>query len=245
LSTRLLCIVDSRNLPCQLLEINIEDLGMASGESNVQETAVAVFPPSVLRNSSRVTIPVSPLNRAIGTPDSPANSLATETVPDPDSDAQSGRHSPSNAESISTVHSNHTPTELEPGRAREVDFVITGRAPEDHVIAHSVTVSSDLESQEKIPRKFNGPGLGANSLSRPNVFTKSAQFLSKILPKQLSSPGMELPKVAIKAGFPGNWFRFAPHTAAVVVTAALVQLSFRDVYWMEYVLPYVPMLLIS
>lgn len=43
----------------------------------------------------------------------------------------------------------------------------------------------------------------------------------------------EQPKVAIKRGLRGNWPKFTPHIMAVLVTVAICQLSFRNVYWMD------------
>lgn len=47
------------------------------------------------------------------------------------------------------------------------------------------------------------------------------------------SPTGEVPKVAIKPGFRKNWLKLIPHIAAVTVTVAVCQLSFRNVYWMD------------
>jgi hypothetical protein len=43
----------------------------------------------------------------------------------------------------------------------------------------------------------------------------------------------EVPKVAIRRGLRGNWTKLAPHILAIAVTSAVVQLSFRDAYWMD------------
>jgi hypothetical protein len=51
--------------------------------------------------------------------------------------------------------------------------------------------------------------------------------------KPFTSAGVEQPKIAIKAGFRVNWFRIFPHIAAVTITAGVVQLSFRNAYWMD------------
>lgn len=63
--------------------------------------------------------------------------------------------------------------------------------------------------------------------------TDKESFALEISP---SSTG-ELPKLAIRRGLRGNWSKVLPHLAAICVTVAVVQLSFRDVYWMDLVPP--------
>ena len=43
----------------------------------------------------------------------------------------------------------------------------------------------------------------------------------------------EKPKIAFGKGLRGNWIKFTSHLPAIAVTLAVVQLSFRNVYWMD------------
>ena len=52
-------------------------------------------------------------------------------------------------------------------------------------------------------------------------------------PESIPSSNGEVPKVAIKRGLRNNWTKLAPHVLAICVTAAVCQLSFRNVYWMD------------
>jgi hypothetical protein len=52
-------------------------------------------------------------------------------------------------------------------------------------------------------------------------------------PDAIPSSNGEVPKVAIKRGLRDNLTKLAPHVLAICVTAAVCQLSFRNVYWMD------------
>jgi hypothetical protein len=57
-------------------------------------------------------------------------------------------------------------------------------------------------------------------------------LLSDIFSFQSSRTG-EKPKLAIRQGLHGNWWKLVPHIATVRATAGVVQLSFPNVYWMN------------
>ncbi|OAP54516.1 hypothetical protein AYL99_10964 [Fonsecaea erecta] len=61
-------------------------------------------------------------------------------------------------------------------------------------------------------------------------------------PAQTFGQSLERPKEAIRRGFWPNSHKLLPHLAASAVTIAVVQLSFRDRYWMDLVDPNVQIL---
>jgi hypothetical protein len=52
-------------------------------------------------------------------------------------------------------------------------------------------------------------------------------------PDNVMIPYVEAPKVAVKSGLRENWKKLVPHIIAVLVTLAVCQLSFRNIYWMD------------
>jgi hypothetical protein len=52
-------------------------------------------------------------------------------------------------------------------------------------------------------------------------------------PEPMLPMGSEAPKIAIRRGLRDNWTKLAPHVLAICVTAAVCQLSFRNIYWMD------------
>ena len=52
-------------------------------------------------------------------------------------------------------------------------------------------------------------------------------------PAQTSGGSVEGPKPAIRTGFWSNSSKLIPHLAACAITAAVVQLSFRNQYWVS------------
>jgi hypothetical protein len=73
------------------------------------------------------------------------------------------------------------------------------------------------------------------------ILDKAATVESKAIDLDISSdqtaiaPELtkEKPKIAFGKGLRGNWIKFYPHLLAIAVTLAVVQLSFRNVYWMD------------
>lgn len=114
------------------------------------------------------------------------------------------------------------------------------------------TLTSESEdSWNERSRKPDGPGLVTPTAREPFVFespftdriekhTKTSNSDSLHAGQPLSpeprierADTLERPKPAIVKGLRANYRKFIPHLASIIVTTAVVQLNFRQQYWMD------------
>jgi hypothetical protein len=75
---------------------------------------------------------------------------------------------------------------------------------------------------------FVSPGGGATAYQKIELGD-----VQSFRPSSTAEKSSEAPKVAIRYGFWPNANKLLPHLAATAVTTAVVQLSFRDEYWVR------------
>ena len=100
---------------------------------------------------------------------------------------------------------------------------------------------STIESDNASTVVGSSPALslgGAEKITSKNerVLVKEETLGSKTLTSSSQVPpptSVEVPKIAIKHGLWSTWPKLTPHLVSVAVTTAVVQLSFRKVYWMD------------
>ena len=87
--------------------------------------------------------------------------------------------------------------------------------------------SKDLSLDADTKKNVDSPSLISTQY---DGFRTDTEILS---PEAAPSITGEVPKEVIRRGIRGNWNKLWPHLAAICVTVAVVQLSFRNVYWQD------------
>jgi hypothetical protein len=97
-------------------------------------------------------------------------------------------------------------------------------------------IGSDYTALESSQDLSTGDGKQKDGQNAPVVSVEFKGLRSDthiFSPEAAPSTTGEVPKIAIRRGLRGNWTKLAPHVVAVCVTTAVVQLSFRNAYWMD------------